>query len=291
MTLDTAINQAWEALGEPSDLNPSKVGIDRLRDAANDAQDVLAMWVDNRGRRVRFRELEAMVPFTTVVYSDTLTDVPATAKAIKMPVSVLPSLGRFDRWILKIGDEARKVVTSVVSGGQNVLNIGEAFSTTPAGTETFTLSKVEYQFTGVDAIDTNGVRVVEVQRVFDPEQDSMLEEVGTREFLYAPGMGTPSTWRHANRGVQFDVAPDVERSYEMHVTRMPTLVDQLTDEFELPEAFCQAIVLRMVWWGFRRMQDFQAAYATKQEFSELMMRLASAYTLNEEPDYFTVRSR
>jgi hypothetical protein len=89
----------------------------------------------------------------------------------------------------------------------------------------------------------------------------------------------------------FDIAPESARKYLLHVVKLPMRVDSQTDEIELPEAFCQAVQLRMVWWGYRRMQDFQAAYATKKDFEDLMTQLATASWLNGEPDYFTVRSR
>jgi hypothetical protein len=288
MTLSAVTTQVWEALGEPSDLNPSSVGVARLREAINDAQDAIAMWTDNRGRKVPFRELEDVLRFTSVVETGTL-ETQSSLSSITLPNAVPGALGRYTGWMIRINGETRRVVSSTIVVGANVLGLGAPL-TVSASDADYELAKVAYELSGTDAIDTD-MRIMEIQRVFDPEAGAMLDEVGTRDFLYASGMGVPGSWAHWRQGILFDVAPETARTYELHVTRLPTTVAQQTDVLEMPDTFCQAIVLRATWWGFRRMQDFNAAYATKREFEEMMMRMASSRSLNEEPDYFTVRSR
>lgn len=289
MTAGALIQKAWEELGEPSDLSPATVGVPKLLEAVNDAQDVVAQWIDNRGRKCYFREMEGSFQFPSVVLTGTF-DIEASGTSVTLPGTVVASLGRFVRWVLTVGSESRDVLASVVTGGRNVLTVSEAFSV-PLLAATFSLGKREYHFTGLDALDTDGVRVVEVNRIFDIATGSQLTIAPSAEHLTTIASGTPSVWRHRNSGIVFDVAPTAERYYLAHVMRLPNKVNEQTDELDLPDAFMQAILLRIVWWGYRRMQDFQAAYSTKKDFEELMTRLATASWLSNEPDYFTVRDR
>lgn len=290
MTAGAIIQKTWEELGEPSDLNPATVGVPKFLTALNDAQDVVAQWIDNRGRKVFFRELYDAVPFTSVVETGTMTDEASTTTVL-LPVSVALAPGRFVNWVLKINGESRTVLLSLASGGQNQLIVSSAFGSAVLDQD-FILAKRVYRFGGDDdVIDAGDVRVSEVERVFDQATGVQLTEVASRDYLAVPLVGVPGQWRHAGLGVMFDIAPESAREYLLHVVKLPNKVNSQTDEIELPEAFCQAVQMRMVWWGYRRMQDFQAAYASKKEFEEMMTRLATASWLNSEPDYFTVRSR
>lgn len=289
MTLGTVIQRAWEELGEPSDLDPKTVGVQKFRDAANEAQDVIAMWIDDRGRKVFFREFEDSVDFETVVLTGTL-EAQGSQSTIVMPVSVEATLGRYAGWVLAAGGEARRVALSTVVGGRATLTVNGPF-TVDLTDAAFTLSKVEYRFEGDGDVIETEKRVVEIRKVYDLVDGVMLDEVAASEQLMDVDVGVPGSWKHRGSGVAFDVAPTETRRYRLFVVRLPTkLVDQ-SSLIEVPEAFAQALVMRVVWWGYRRMQDFQAAYATKREFQELMTRLATASWLNGEPDYFTVRSR
>lgn len=291
MNLSTAMTQVWEALGEPSDLNPAKSGVTKLRDAINDAQDVVAMWIADNGRKVMFRELEDRLQVTTVVEAGTLeAGQPSPYKVVTMPAALAANLGRFVDWVLTVGNESRKVVVSAVTGGRNVLTLSSGFTVDPSSTA-YVLSKPWYQFSGTDAVALGGMRIAEIQRIVDLETGTELEEAAGRDYLIDPVAGDPGSWRHDGKGFRFDSAPQAARKYDVCVTRYPALLEDQTDEIGLPDAFAQAVVLRAVWWGFRRLQDFQAAYATKLEFKEMMTRLATSATLNGEPDYFTLRSR
>lgn len=287
MTLGGVIKSVYEELGEPSDLNPATVGIPKLRNAVNDAQDVIAQWIDDRGRKVYFREMDAQIGFETVVKTGTL-GTQASQKIIVLPSAASPA--RYVDWVLTVGGESRKVLFSGVSGLFDELTVNKAFTGVLDGAS-YILSKVEYHFTGIDAIDTDGLRVAEILRIFDSDSETELEETATRDYLFGAGSGVPRQWRHKGSGLLFDVAPNEVRHYVLHVKRLPTKLEDQTDLIDLPEAFIQPLVLRTVWWGYRRMQDFQAAYATKKEFQELMTRLATASWLSEGADYFTVRNR
>jgi len=290
MTAGAIIQKTWEELGEPSDLNPATIGVPKFINALNDAQDVVAQWIDNRGRKVFFRELYDSVQFKTVVLTGVM-DQEAVGASIIVPVAVVPlAPGRYVDWIVRINGESRLVLASLASGGQNLLMLSSGFGSDVLGQD-FVLAKRVYRLAGDDAVETGDVRVAEIERLFDMADGTQLTEVASRDFLTTPIVGVPGQWRHVGTGVMFDVAPETERTYLMHVVKLPNRVNGQTDQIELPEAFCQAVQMRMVWWGYRRMQDFQAAYASKKEFEEMMTRLATASWLNTEPDYFSVRSR
>jgi len=290
MTAGAVIQKTWEELGEPSDLNPATIGVPKFINALNDAQDIVAQWIDNRGRKVFFRELYDSVQFKTIALTGVMGEE-AVGSSIVVPVAEVPlAPGRFVDWIVRINGESRLVLASLASGGQNLLMLSSSFSQPVLGQD-FVLAKRVYRLAGDDAVETDEIRVAEIERLFDLSDGTQLTEVASRDFLTSPTIGVPGQWRHVGTGVMLDVAPETERSYLMHVVKLPRRVMGQTDEIELPEAFCQAVQMRMVWWGYRRMQDFQAAYASKREFEEMMTRLASASWLNNEPDYFTVRSR
>ena len=201
MTLNAASVQIWEALGEPSDLNPSTVGVTKLRDAVNEAQDAVAMWIDDRGRKPYFRESQAQVLFSTTVESGTLGV--QTGQTITLPLTVNPELGKYVGWVLKIGNEVRGVVASLVSGGQNVLSVNEAFSSDVSGLD-YLISKRHYTLAEMGGT----VRIVEALQVFDVESSTELSEVSYRDALMVPSVGIPSSWRHGSGGVVFDSAPE-----------------------------------------------------------------------------------
>ena len=289
MTAGSLIQKAWEELGEPSDINPATVGVPKLLSALNDAQDVVAQWIDDRGRKVYFRELEDEVQFTTVVLTGTL-DTEAVGRAITMPNSIPLVVGHFQNWILKVGSESRTVLASLVLDGRVTLTVSQAFSSDVLGLD-YVLAKRDYQLVGVDAIDTGDVRVSEIVRVFDMEDGALLDKAASREFMTNASTGVPGAWRNSNRGLLFDAAPETERTYVMQVVKLPLKIEAQTDEIQLPDAFTQAVLSRLVWWGWKRAQDFQAAFSAKKDFNELMTRLATAIWLSNEPDYFTVRNR
>ena len=290
MTAGILIQRVWEELGEPSDLSPATVGVPKMLDAVNDAQDVVAQWIDNRGRKCFFRELEDSFRFSTLVENGTFTDE-ALGVTVTLPATVAESLGRYQGWVLVVGSDVRDVVSSAVTGGRNVLTLASALTAGILTGETFTLAKREYHLTGVDALDVDEMRIVEMVRVFDVETGIQLDEAASADQMMTPTSGTPGLWRHRGSGLVFDAAPPVSRTYIVHVVRLPTRVLEQTDVLDLPDAFCQAVMMHVVKWGYRRMQDFQAAYATKKDFEDLMTRLATASWMSNEPDYFTVRSR
>lgn len=287
MTLDYAMRRLWEDLGDASDLDPSKSGAKLLCGFLNDAQDVVSMWVDDRGRKVRFRQLEDAIRFSTNVLTGTLGTQTSTFD-IALPSAIDGSDNCFKNWTVQIGTEVRKVFSSRYVDGVSYVRLTAPLSAVPSDLA-ITLMQTDYAFgTGTYDIDTEKMRIAEVLRVFDCEANSQIDIAAFHEFFLVPAAGETTRWRYSKGGISLDSIPTTSRVYELHFIRLPLRVEAASDVFELPATFDSAILTYAKAAGFRRMQDFNAAYATKRDFADLMNHLATCSWLNEEPDSITV---
>ena len=168
--------------------------------------------------------------------------------------------------------------------------------TLPANTA-FILSKREYVFvqptvspftsipSGILYHPENGVPL-EITNVYDLDTNSELDLIKKYDPLIAmqASIQTPSEFYKIANGIRFDSFPEMQRRYAVRYMRGPKVLSYLNQnaEPELPQQFHQAIVLHGLLWGYRRMQENNSAYSTKQDLYDIMKRLRTEYDFQGE---------
>jgi hypothetical protein len=287
MTVQEAIVEVFERLGEPSDLpietngnfNIGAFGSVRILAALNRAQDYVATYKvpsTSNGRPIVFRSLVASTRFEFTVVSGTLpTQTDTTFKTILLPSALLSSAaGRFNRWIAVFDDaEPRKVMRHTLVAGVGTLVLDVPLGA-DASAKTLKLYQVEYGLgSGTDYISV--VRPIEVIRVIDMLSHSELPCSAEELHWSAASIGIPSTFAKRGTGIVFDCAcSDATRTFEIDYLVYPTYASVATASLSLlPSAFHDAIVLWAIHWGYQRMMETTAAYAAKRDFEDYMRTL------------------
>lgn len=302
MTLSEMIREVWEMAGEPSDLRPTTAGVvdlattgaQRIRDALNNAARVVSTWKFPQGPRVRFREMEDFVDFTSSFLTDTLPAGQSSPYSIiSLPASFGLTDNQYDDWILTVNGASRRVLYNVVITGTNYAYMSSPFPTDPSGL-TCTMSRQTYQMSTTGTLGiTYAYSPIEVTQVYDLADGGELEIGDQKTKIVEAVIGTPGSYIKVSRGFTFDVAPSEERKYRVYLYRYPVEMTQLTDECELPEAFHEAVILRALWWAYRRMQENADAYSVKRDLDDLLARLRTSIDFESEVHnaMFTFRNR
>ena len=78
--------------------------------------------------------------------------------------------------------------------------------------------------------------------------------------------------------------PTSGKTFAVRYHRGPKVltVNDAAVEPELPEQFHWAIMLHVVWWGLRRAQESNDAYATKKDLEDFMARTRTEYDLQDD---------
>jgi len=300
-----AILELWRRLGEPSDFNPGPcttvAGIAAaglpIRDALNQAQDVVASWKDAMGRRIRFRCLEDSFFFDSVIVP--VDAFPAQSGGTSWKVLTLPATltsgisNRFANWTLLFSDGRSFRVTQ---SNATTLTLAVAATTTTVAGLVATLSKRVYEInTGTTDAISYLRRKLELDEVIDLTQQVQLELAADDEHFVATAgtVSVPGLWSKRGGKIEFATAPTDVRSYEVRLTRYPRQCIGVDDNYELPDAFQQAMLLRGEWWGNGMLQEPQMAYAKKRDLVELMMQLRDEMDFESDhtQDSFRVRAR
>lgn len=302
MTLQEMIREVWEMISEPSDLDPyiggnidlASTGAQRIRDAINNAQRVVASWKFPAGPRLRFRELEDKINFTSEVLTGTLDAGSVSPYTTVTFTGTTAASGYYDDWVLTVGGSSVRVTSSILTAPTTqTLYLAPGFTFDPSSTA-FTLARQSYRLTvaGDEGI-AYANSLLEIGQLFDITESSELDIEDTKLKPVETVTGTPGTFIKISKGFTFDVAPDAEHSYQLFVTRYPLDLTALTDECELPEAFHEAVILRAIWWGYRRYQENADAYSVKRDLDDLLARLRTSYDYESETHnaYWKVRSR
>jgi hypothetical protein len=296
MTVQNAIIDVYEMLGEPSDLpiyaaggafSIAAYGSVRILRMLNAAQDYVSTYRIPSGvlagRALYFRELDRETTFEPVYANATLpAQVDATFKTILLDATLSASAaGRFDGWIATFdGIEARRVMRHTVAGGNGTLVLDEPLAADATGAA-LVLRKVTYAFDGgVDAVAAG--RVLEVAKLIDMSTYTELEYEVEDVTKSRPQVGTPSAFSKKGGGFAFDVAcEDLDRTYTVATRNYPELRTLATEQLALPQAFHAAIVLYAVSRGHQRMMETTSAYAVRRDFDEMMRTLQTQIDMED----------
>jgi len=288
MTLQEIVVQVFEALGEPSDLNPyatdgttvlvTSAGWKKLVDAVNIGCLQLSTWKWPNGRQIRMRFTEDTAVFevnqkTFVVGSWTSPTLTLTTSTVTDNLYV----GR-----LVVGATSGATGLVMYSSGMTVY-LTKVTGTFTTG-ETVTFYQREFQFVsgtdprtafGIPYTAANGVPF-DIVGVTELGSSTPLDETSKRErFLTSEStVGTPTAFYRVPKGVVFDTWPTDGLAFLIRYQRGPRTLGytETTAEPELPAQFHYGLVLFGIWWGLRRAQESNDAYATKKDLEEFMLR-------------------
>lgn len=317
MTVQDAIIEVYEALGEPSNLNPYTSGVfDLTKDESqkilkwlNRGQHVVMNYKFPNGRRVTFRANEGKVLFRSrVVELDVLA---ATSTTIQLDNSgdtlhsaADSAVDMLNNWVIKVTNGTGEGQTRYIVDYNNSTwdaTVSEAWDTTPDATSTVEVSKAAQFFRSSSDFDVDfNIPVARndlytVLKITDINSRRPLGVVDRTENF--PGnwvsRGQPSAYYVYDDRIEFDKAPDEERWYLIEYRKVANEVSAATDEFFVPPPWDEAIVLWAMQRGYRLAQESDDAYATKRDFEDFMLKTqeeAESRMDREEAFFYTDRS-
>ena len=305
-TLELLMDEIWQHIGEPTDLDPdtdvSYSGSPLLMWVCNEAQRRIAAWKDPaNGRQIRIRSLISDMYFASKYYSGDTLDADGTTTTVVLPnTDVVGGAATYDNcyngWVLQVNNENR-IITDY-DGASYTATVHEAYSTAPATDDDYLLCKnfyylmpsthdwVSLYITSPATTDLTRAtgNLLEVLKIVDLTNEVELEKARGSYFpltgLTSPG--DPSMWWRVGNKILFDVPQDSAISFYMEYYRSPLDMAGNSSEPEIPEQYHYAIVLWGMWWGFNRQQDYQAAWAKKQDWIEFLRSTKSEYDVEME---------
>jgi len=306
MTLQRIVRDVYEALGEPSDLeykddfdviDTASDGWHKLVDYVNNACLGIATWKFPDRRTIRFRFLEDIANLSTVFETATVAINATSMPVIETTLTNL-AVDAYAGCAIKVGSTVYRVRYSrpdpIVPTHVDLMLDGVI--TASAGA-IITLSKRDYRFINqtIDPFTTTPVGIaytasngapLEITNVYDLSTNSELDLLKKYDPLVAiqAVFQTPSQYYKLAQGIRFDAYPDKISNYAVRYMRGPKVLDYVTvdAEPELPVQFHEAIILHALWWGYRRMQENNSAYSTKQDLTDMLSRVRTEYDLQGE---------
>lgn len=275
MTLQRIIQEVWESLGEPSDLDfwktrpnepdTSSEAWKQLVSVINEGILALSTWKWPNGRQIRMRHLEDSQWLQVI-----------------NPVGQVKSLGSFG--LVEVGQSLEGELSGKMVKGKS------------SGSKGIVLTGVKDGFIGV--VNKKGeFQVGEALEVYGKRfglGSKVLEVVGVNvngseldlatEWQWAGSMetGVPTSFRKMPRGFEVDVWPDSGVEMEVRVARAPKEVLEPDEEPELPVQFHWGLVLWGKWWGLERGLETNDAYAVRKDLEDFMQTTRTEYDLQDE---------
>jgi len=304
MTLQEIVRDVYEALGEPSDLeylddvgvvDTALSGWQRMVDAVNRACLEISTWKFVDGRQLRFRFLEDNGLLKTEVYSTTIASGSTSSQVLVTDLPVQDD-NYYAGMAIAIGTNTYRILFSRTETATTEVFLLTLPGSDPTGL-TATVSNREYFFTdatglafgtfadGIAYIPANGtpLEILEITNLEDATPIAQ-EKKYNPVVAVTPSLSTPTMFYKITNGIRFNIWPDEELTYNVRYMRGPRVLAYTDTEVEpeLPHNFHGAIVLHVLWWGYRRMQENNSAYATSKELVDMLRRLRTEYDLQGE---------
>lgn len=296
MTVQDAIIEVYEALGEPSNLDPYTSGTFDL--AKSESQKILK-WLNRgqhvvlnykfpNGRRVSFRQNEGKVLFKSRVIE--LSVLAATSTTIQLDNSgdtlhaaADSATDMLNNWLIKVTDGTGEGQTRYIVDYDDstwTATVSNAWDTTPTTASTVEVSKASQFFRASGDYDVDFNVPVDprdiytVLKITDINSRVPLSIVDRGENFPRSmvSRGRPGAYYIFNDRIEFDKAPDEERWYLIEYRKVANEVSAATDEFFVPPPWDEAIVLWAMQRGYRLAQESDDAYATKRDFEDFMLK-------------------
>lgn len=315
MTILEMVQDVFEALGEPSDLeyrdvdtlqpNTASEGWKRFMRVFNNAQTAIATWKFPEGRQLRFRSLEDVANFKTQHLEATLNPLTPYIDDtfLLSEITLDNNIKSYVGWLLEVPGATtpmyRGRITSATPDGASgffiTLSPAPQHSLIAPMTGVYLYSR-EYFFKDVAGsippfigpvvpYDGNNGMPLEVLDVEDVSHETEVTFTSRHEtFIQSvPALGVPTQYYKLANGLRFDVWPEDEINYSVRYFRAPRPFGVDTNQVcELPVNFHQCVALHALWWGYRRMQENNSAYSTKRDLDDMLRRLRTEFDLEGE---------
>lgn len=299
MTLDEIKTEVWEALGKPSDLDPSIDANDTIEKWVQRGYKKIAFWKLPNGRLLRFRCTEGELFFQTSVLSGTAQD--GANQTITLAGGSGANDDQYNGWVVEITGgtgvgQSRLIVD--YSGTSLVATVNEAWDTNPDSTSTYSLYKRFMKILDTGAVGASDNIVISpvssfyaVSKITDLEDLVDLEPAERTENWSADLTedSAPSSYFVQGDTIYFNTAYSSERYYRMEYVRIPPDLSSDDSEPELPEPWHEAIALWAIWKGLIRSQESQEAWARKKDLMDLIETTATQYEVSHERENAGVR--
>ena len=287
-TVSEFVEELWERIGEPSDLDPyqadgttiddTSTGWTKMLRAINRGITSVASFRDPQsGRLFRFRDRHAW-QYVTFTPASTTTTAAITKGDLTVEFAASSGADAYNDYLIKVGQEVRLIVDD---DGAGTYTVNKAFDGAHDSGATI------YYAPRYLTIAITGNKFVEVVSVFNMEEESVVE-VGQRGDVFnarSTQEGDPRFYYRVGGQLYLDrVQFDDTQTYRVEFLRYPGDVDAVDDTSGLPEAFDEAVLMWAVAWGFGRYLDPQKRAAAKSEFVAEMRMHASEWHLDGEFD-------
>lgn len=302
-TAEQIVDELWELLGEPSDLDPDTAGgWAKLLRWVNEGQRAIASYRFPDGHLIRFPELQAVKYFNSVFHTGTLVggavasgDTPAYAQFDISDSNIGATDDQYTEWIIDItggtGDGQTRLITSY-DGTSKIAYVNADWTTAPDSTSTYQVSKRWYQIVGsghafaTENIVINPVNTfVALLGVWDATNKEYLDRAESRSEIFLDTideLGEPTEYYFRGNRIVFNYAPDEDMTFRIEYYRQPTEMSATTDYPEIPDAWHQAIALAARWYGFCRAQETAMSYSSKRDFQERMQTIRQGLEMSYE---------
>jgi hypothetical protein len=292
--------EVWEALGKPSDLNPSTDANDTIKKWVCRGYKKILFWKLPNGRLLRFRCTEGELFFKTVVKTGTASDGSSTTITLESG-AVGANDDQYNGWIVKItggtGSGQSRLITDY-SGTSLVATVSEDWTTAPDSTSTYSLFKRFMKFleSGDVGADENIIlsptnSLYSVSKITDLED---LEDLTPAERTenWTSNLtedSIPGEYLVYGDRIVFDTAYSTTRWFRMEYIKIPPDLSNDSDIPAIPEPWHEAIVLWATWKGLKRSQEGSEAYSVKRDLYDLIEMTATQGELSQERENAGVR--
>jgi hypothetical protein len=306
MTAAEMMQRVWQALGEPSDLDPATDvqynGGPLLLWYVNEGQREIAKWKDPQtGKPLRIYDLYSSIPYKTSVLSATITTVNNTTSPYYVTLDTVGTeTDRYNDWVLEVtsgdADGAKRYVVDSDAGS---LYVDSAFTTAPSIGDTVSLYKrfdlllpathawasEHIALPSASDLARNTGNLLEVLSLVDIKNKLELDVCDDAERFPATllDVGDPKKWYRYGNAIFYDRNVDTDDLWlRMEYYRAPTDMDLTTNtEPDIPEIFHMAIVLWAIWYGYKNMLESSKAYSTKLDLADEMKRTTSQFDVRK----------
>jgi len=286
LTAQQMVEDLWERIGEPSDLDPfgtdgetidtDSEGWEKMLRALNRGITAAASFRDTRtGRLFRYRNRHAWQYVTFTPASTTLTAA-ITAGDLTVQFAASGAADTYNDYLVKVGTEVRLIVDD---DGAGTCTVSKSFDSAHASGATI------YYAPRYLTITTSGNNFVEVASVFNMEESTTVER-GERGDLFNMQMdsdGDPTQYYRVGDKLYLDrVQFDDTQGFRVDYLRLPGAMTAVTDTSGLPEAFDEAIISWAMSWGFSRYISPDLAAAARSQFVAEMRMHQTEWHVDDE---------
>ncbi len=301
MTLNELIAGIYTASGEVPDLeyrdaflatDITTANWAELVRLVNEAQNALATWVHQDGRRMRMRLAEEDARLTCLRETGTIDTVTGGALTLTTGSGVRDY---YRGWLVESASGVTAMVfASYDSGGFDVLVTTEASGIFAPG-ETLVLSKRDYRFgdssllvggfpAGTIWTDYTYGTPLEITGIVGSDATVLqLEDASEKLTVRTPTAGKPGSYSKSFLGIRFDTFPDEDYEFVVRFMRSPrpfTINDGLV-ECELPAQFHRSVILYAFWWLLMRSHEMDKAYAVRRNLEDMLKRTQTEFDLQD----------